>query len=135
MWAFTRRGDVVLEPEDLTPEQFEELRADLVELRRTLRAALAAGEAATETVALDQTAVGRLSRMGAMQVQEMAKASLRNHRRRLVQVDNALRLVEDDEYGQCRACDDPVGFRRLKARPETPLCLRCQGEVERRRGR
>ena len=123
------------EPEDLTPEQLEELRTDLAELRRDLRAAVAAGETASETVALDQTAVGRLSRMDAMQVQEMAKASLRNHKRRLVQVDNALRLFEDDEYGLCRACDDPVGYRRLKARPETPLCLRCQSEIERRRRR
>ncbi len=123
------------EPEELTPEQIEELRADLVELQRTLQEAVAAGESASETVALDPTAVGRLSRMDAMQVQEMAKAGLRNHKRRLVQVDNALRLFEDEEYGFCRACDDPVGYPRLKARPETPLCLGCQGEIERRTGR
>lgn len=123
------------EPEDLTPERLEELGTDLAELRRSLGAAVATGETASETVPLDQTAVGRLSRMDAMQVQEMAKASLRNHKRRLVQVDNALRLFEDDEYGLCRACDDPVGYRRLKARPETPLCLRCQSEIERGRGR
>jgi len=125
----------VREPEELTPEQIEELRADLVELQRTLQEAVAAGESASETVALDPTAVGRLSRMDAMQVQEMAKAGLRNHKRRLVQVDNALRLFEDEEYGFCRACDDPVGYPRLKARPETPLCLGCQGEIERRTGR
>lgn len=120
------------EPEDLTVDQFEELRADLVELRSSLQAAVAAGESASETVALDQSAVGRLSRMDAMQVQEMAKAGLRNHRRRLVQVEQALRLVESDEYGTCRACEDPIGYPRLRARPETPLCLRCQGALESR---
>ena len=120
------------EPEELTPAQYEELRADLVALRRSLEEAVEAGESASGTVALDQSAVGRLSRMDAMQVQEMAKAAVRNHKRRLVQVANALRLAEDDEYGLCRACEDPIGYPRLKARPETPLCLRCQGEIEQR---
>ncbi len=120
------------EPEDLTGEQTEELRTDLVELRATLEAVLEAGEASSQTVQLDQTAVGRISRMDAMQVQAMAQANVRSLRQRLEMVDNALRMVEEGEYGDCRRCAEPIGYRRLKAKPETPFCLDCQGAIERR---
>jgi len=122
----------VQEPEDLTGEQTEELRTDLVELRATLEAVLEAGEASSQTVQLDQTAVGRISRMDAMQVQAMAQANVRSLRQRLEMVDNALRMVEEGEYGDCRRCAEPIGYRRLKAKPETPFCLDCQGAIERR---
>ena len=120
------------EPEELSDDQIAELRADLVELTGSLTAALAMGAESSKTVALDQTAVGRVSRMAAMQVQEMAKANLRSTRIRLEMVEHALRLAEDGDYGYCRRCEEPVGFRRLKARPETPFCLACQGALEAR---
>jgi len=133
--AFQRPNSVlgaVEEPKDLTAEQREELRADLVELRRMLTEAVAADRVASKPVILDQSSVGRLSRMDAMQVQQMAKASLESHQLRLKQVAQALRLVEADDYGICRRCEEPIGIRRLKARPETPFCLRCQGASETR---
>ena len=120
------------EPEDLTAEQRAELRTDLVALRGSLTEAVAADEAASKPVTLDQSSVGRLSRMDAIQVQQMAKASLRSHQLRLEQVAQALRLIESGDYGVCRRCEEPIGFRRLKARPETPFCLRCQGASESR---
>ena len=120
------------EPEELSPEQITELRDDLFELQRNLNEAAAMGAESSKTVPLDQSSVGRLSRMDAMQVQEMAKAGLRSLRTRLDQVALALRLVEEEEYGYCRRCEEPVGYRRLKARPETPFCVRCQGAIESR---
>ena len=120
------------EPEELNSDQFTELRADLIELRSSLTAAVAAAEGASQPVALDQSSVGRVSRMDAMQVQAMVLASLRGHKLRLQQIEQALRLIEDGEYGLCRRCEEPVGYPRLKARPETPFCLHCQGEIERR---
>jgi DnaK suppressor protein len=122
----------VEEPEDLTSEQRQELRADLAELRDVLTEAVSAAKSSSKPVILDQSSVGRLSRMDAMQVQQMAKASLRSHQLRLKQVAQALRLIEGDDYGLCRRCEEPIGFRRLKARPETPFCLRCQGASESR---
>lgn len=122
----------MIEPEELTTDQAAELHGDLLKLRKSLTGAVAADEVASQPVALDQSAVGRLSRMDAMQVQEVAKANLRSHKRRLIQVDLALEHIADDEYGICRRCEDPVGYPRLKARPETPFCLECQGEIEKR---
>jgi len=122
----------VREPQELTDEQVEELQGDLVELRRSLADALAAGRESSKPVALDQSSVGRLSRMDAMQVQQVAKANLRSCELRTQLVAQALRLVSEGEYGYCRRCEEPIGYSRLKARPETPFCLSCQGAIEKR---
>ena len=115
----------------LTPDQIRELESDLVVLREQLGELIAASEEGTRPVELDQSAVGRLSRMDAIQGQQIAKASRRNHQLRLEQVGQALRLIARDNYGYCRRCEEPIGYLRLKARPESPFCLRCQGARER----
>ena len=81
----------------------------------------------TKPVQLDQTSVGRLSRMDAMQVQQMAQASARQKSLRLAQVKQALLRVQRDEYGYCLRCEEPIGYARLTAIPETPFCIECQG--------
>jgi DnaK suppressor protein len=75
--------------------------------------------------------IGRLSRMDAMQQQKMAQASRRATRMRLDQVGAALANLAAGEYGLCRVCEEPIGYKRLKARPETPRCLECQRKSER----
>jgi DnaK suppressor protein len=120
------------EPEDLNDDQIAELRGDLLALKDEIARTLTSSAESGEPVALDQTAVGRISRMDAMQVQAMAQANLRSLKLRLDLIGQALRLVEEDEYGTCRRCEEPIGYRRLKARPESPFCLSCQGEIEQR---
>lgn len=115
---------------ELTEKQIDELASDLRALRQELSSQLADGADACKPVDLDQP-IGRLTRMDAIQQQHMARASRRSSERRLAQVAAALSVVEEGEYGFCRRCEEPVGFGRLKARPETPFCLTCQGRSER----
>ena len=56
----------------------------------------------------------------------MAKAGRAAAERRLSLLGLALAAIEEGDYGYCKECDDPVGYRRLRARPETPFCLDCQ---------
>ena len=118
--------------EELTDAQVEELVEALGELERSLRQHLEASRASAAPVTLDQTSVGRLSRMDAMQGQQMAAANRRVARLRLDRAAAALKAAENDEYGYCRACEEPIGYPRLRAQPETPFCLACQGRRERR---
>ena len=78
--------------------------------------------------------IGRLSRMEAMQQQQMTKASQRSAQARHDLVMSALAAIEGERYGDCRRCEEPIGWRRLKARPESAFCLACQSAVERRQG-
>ncbi len=115
--------------EELSTEQQAQLHQRLLELRHELEALLASSEAASRPVELDQP-IGRLSRMDALQQQHMAQAGRENTRQRLQRVQAALALFARNEYGLCRLCEEPIGFARLSARPEAPLCLACQGERE-----
>ena len=114
---------------ELTGVQIEELAADLRALQAKLAADLSASAEGARPVDLDQP-IGRVSRMDAIQQQSMVKAGRRNLARRASQVAAALAAIERGEYGLCRRCEEPVGYSRLKARPETPLCLVCQGRAE-----
>lgn len=114
------------DPDELTDAQRDELVADLRALEADLERSLSDNAHAAKPVELDQTTVGRLSRMDAMQQQQMAEASRRNQQVRLRQCKAALDAASRDEYGYCRRCEEPIGYRRLKAVPESPFCLACQ---------
>lgn len=74
--------------------------------------------------------IGRVSRIDAIQQQKMAQAEQGRARLRLQAVQAALERVEDEEYGFCCQCGEPVGYKRLWARPESPFCVPCQEMLE-----
>ena len=76
-------------------------------------------------VELDQTSVGRLSRMDAMQSQEMAQEMARRRQQQLVKVEGALRRVDTGEYGVCFRCGEEIDSRRLSADPTITRCIGC----------
>ena len=103
----------------------------LVESHEELEILLEMTREGTQTVELDEP-IGRLTRMDAMQQQNMSAANRRSYNLRLQQVNQALSAIERDEYGLCRRCDDSIGYKRLTARPESPYCLVCQDEIDRK---
>jgi DnaK suppressor protein len=114
----------------LSEEQLRELREDLEQLQRQLRGQLERIGDDSQPVQLDQQMVGRLSRMDAMQQQQMARASQSHMRAHLSRVSLALKAMEEGEFGYCKSCDEPIGFARLKVRPDSPLCIACQQHNE-----
>lgn len=117
----------------LTTAQRDELASDLRQLTDELARSVELITEGTAPVELDQQSVGRLSRMEEMQRQAMAKSGRQSLEVRLQQVRAALLTLERDDYGDCRECEEPIGYARLKARPETPYCLECQGAREGKR--
>jgi len=119
--------------DELTDEQIAELGQLLRAAREELKQLLEMTREGTQTVELDQP-IGRLTRMDAMQQQSLSSANRRDHDLRRRQVQQALNLIERGDYGLCRRCEDPIGYPRLKARPESPYCLDCQDEIDSRQG-
>jgi DnaK suppressor protein len=78
-------------------------------------------------VELDQQAVGRLSRMDAMQQQAMALESERRRALQLGRVEAALGRLEDEAFGYCALCDEGIGEKRLALDPTLPTCVKCAG--------
>ncbi|MGI9590822.1 MAG: TraR/DksA family transcriptional regulator [Myxococcota bacterium] len=114
---------------ELEREEEERLRRDLLDLQVELAQQLASSDAAARPVDLDQP-IGRVSRIDAIQQQSMAQANRRGAQLRLQQVRAALSRLDDGEYGACAQCGEPIGFARLRVRPETPFCVSCQGRRE-----
>jgi len=114
---------------DLDQAQLALLRADLQALAGKLRALIESVREAAKPVDLDEP-IGRLSRMDAIQEQNMLQANRRAAQQRLAHAEAALRRFEQAEYGECMECGEDVGFARLKARPETPFCIACQSSRE-----
>ena len=76
-------------------------------------------------VELDQTQQGRLSRMDAIQLQEMALEQNRRREYEIKRIDAALKRIEDGEFGFCNNCGENIPLKRLEVSPSTPLCLDC----------
>lgn len=120
-----------MDPDEMTEERLHCLRAQLLELRTSLEASVASSADSVKPVDLDEP-IGRLSRMELMQQQHTATATRESARTRLAQVNTALRHVDEGEYGACVECEEPIGYRRLSAQPESQLCLGCKSSREAR---
>ena len=109
-----------------------EIRARLEARRAELEALDATASEATETVELDQSRVGRLSRMDALQGQAMARATLQRHRVELARIAGALRRLDEGSYGDCLGCGEAIAPARLDADPTATHCLACAEAAEAR---
>ncbi len=102
----------------------------LLSLQRNLESVLATGEAAAETVELDQSRMGRLSRMDAMQQQEMSKASNQRRQLKLQHITAALKRIENNDYGYCHECEEDINPKRLEHSPTSKFCIDCASAKE-----
>ena len=100
-------------------------KKQLTELREEIEALSEVTEEARQPVELDQTMVGRLSRMDALQTQAM---QLETERRRTVEIqriDSALQRIDEGEFGHCVSCGVDIELKRLENDPTTPTCFDC----------
>ena len=102
----------------------------LVTLKQTLLKAQETGEQAEQAVELDQTRVGRLSRMDAMQAQAMSIETGRRRRQKLLQIETALKRIEEDNFGYCQECGEDIAPKRLEFDPTVLLCIGCASARE-----
>ncbi len=111
--------------DDLSKSQIAALKVLLLERQAELKALDEEAAGWSDTVELDQQSVGRLSRMDAMQQQEMAQAEARRRVNDLARIDTALKRMDEDEYGWCAECGEPIAYKRLEIDPAAALCIGC----------
>ena len=49
----------------------------------------------------------------------------------LDKIERALQKIEEGTFGNCEECEEEISVKRLEARPETSLCIRCKEDQER----
>lgn len=107
---------------DLNVEMF---KSRLLEMRAELEELSLLSKDSTAAVILDQSSVGRLSRMDAMQGQQMALEADRRRKQDLRLIKAALDRIEKDEFGYCVSCGEDIGSGRLSINPMAIRCINC----------
>jgi DnaK suppressor protein len=109
----------------LTPEQLAEIHGELLRLAQRLERSRKTTGRAARPVELDQTSVGRLSRIDALQNQHLTKGLQVREDARYALVQEGLRRLDAGEFGLCAGCGEPIPFERLLVFPETLRCAPC----------
>jgi DnaK suppressor protein len=114
------------EPEAaMNKEECELFRLKLLRMRSDLQEQEDISGASGDAVELDQSRVGRLSRMDAMQAQQMALEVARRRQHQLLKIEGAMRRIESGEYGYCFVCGEEIDIRRLSIDPTSSRCMVC----------
>lgn len=111
-------------------ESLAAFRQRLLTQQRQLLALKDTGDEAAKTVELDQSRVGRLSRMDALQGQAMSIAVRQRREVELQKIAAALQRLQAREYGYCVTCEEAIDARRLTLDPTALQCIACASQSE-----
>ena len=109
----------------LTEAQIAGLRDELERQLAKLERSMLVTDEALKTVELDQSAVGRLSRIDSLQNQGITKGLREREMVRLALIQEAMRRLDAGTYGVCTECGGEVVFERLLVFPESATCAPC----------
>ena len=115
--------------DDLVLDEFKKL---LEERLATIQSEREAQRKEGAPVELDQTKVGRLSRMDAMQQQAMAQATANRAELETQRIRTALSRLRSGDYGYCVKCEEEIAEGRLRVDPATLICIDCARSVEKK---
>ena len=108
----------------LSVDEQIELEVRARELLDQLRAESTDEVVDPRAVAVD-VAVGRLSRLDSMQMEEVRKDATRRRNLRIHELQEALHRMDEGSYGICEGCGEWISYPRLEQRPEAALCGKC----------
>ena len=70
-------------------------------------------------------AIGRLTRMEAIGSKGVSEASLSSAQRKLARLETALNKIENQDFGICIRCSNPIPKGRMISIPESVTCVAC----------
>ncbi len=72
-----------------------------------------------------ENAIGRISRMDAINNKSVTEAALRKAKEKLEKLRFALTKVGDDDFGICLKCKQPIPLGRILIMPQSRTCVKC----------
>jgi len=73
--------------------------------------------------------LGRLTRQEMMLEQQVYLHTLQENQKRLNRLKFALSKVDNEEYGECKECEEDIAYERLMLVPESVYCVNCLDEL------
>lgn len=110
-------------------EERSNLKDKITAEMATLEKNITALEKTTKPIAPDD-AIGRLTRMEAINAKSISEASLSASRVKLSKLKRALSRLDDLDFGICSMCEEPIPTGRLMLMPESTMCVRCAERSE-----
>jgi DnaK suppressor protein len=125
----TKRYQPSEEEEFMNPRQLEYFRRKLLDWRNQLL------EESHETInhLQEEAQCADMVDVASNETDRTIELRARDRERKLIsKIDEALRRIEDGSYGYCEETGEPIGIKRLEARPIATLSLEAQEAHERR---
>ena len=111
-------------------KELDKFRKNLVSKRDALLRK--AQETLSEDMTLDVNDLPDEMDLASSEYLQSFQFRLRGRERTFVdKINKALTKIDEGSFGVCEECDEPIHLKRLEARPETNLCIRCKEEQER----
>ncbi len=102
----------------------EEIRQNILKEIETVEQRIAEYKDLTQPVEPD-CAIGRISRMDAINNKSVTEASLRQAQNKLRNLQRVLSQLGTKDFGLCIKCGKPIPAARLLYRPESLTCVNC----------
>lgn len=113
----------------VNPENKETLRAHICEQISSTKNDIQSFQALSQPVSPDN-AIGRLTRMEAINSKSINEAALKKAQQTLLRMERALAMIDAPDFGLCQECEEPIPFARLMIVPESDLCVQCAEALE-----
>ena len=105
-------------------DQKAELKENIIEKIKVIKENITSYKLLTKPISPDN-AIGRLTRMEAINSKSINEAALRKAKDTLSKLEHSLTKIDNPDFGLCRKCEEPIPYARLMILPETDLCVQC----------
>ena len=114
----------------MNPRQREYFRQKLIDWKQDI---LDGSKSTIETMQTETEQQADFVDRASSEADRALELRTRDRQRKLIsKIDAALRRIQEGEYGYCEHTGEPIGVRRLEARPTATLCLEAQEKHERK---
>ncbi|MBO6518189.1 MAG: TraR/DksA C4-type zinc finger protein [Bacteroidia bacterium] len=108
----------------LSPEEREQIRARIEKSISKTEKLIAEYTELTKPIS-PENAIGRISRMDAINNKSVNEAALRNAKNKLQRIKRSLNELDSEAFGLCRQCGERIEFKKLLVMPESVRCVSC----------
>jgi DnaK suppressor protein len=126
IFAFNQTGEK--KQEKMNKEKKETIHQAITERIKVMEKSVETFKKLSAPVSPDN-AIGRITRMEAINSKSINEASLAKSKHNLNQLKKSLKRINDPDFGYCNNCEESIAYKRLLIMPEALFCVACAGKI------
>ncbi len=108
----------------MNPDQISSLQNVIEQKIQEAKNSIEAYKESSKPVQPDN-AIGRLTRMEAINSRSINEASLAKAKQLLIGLNKSYKMLSDPDFGYCAHCEESIPYKRLLIMPEARFCVAC----------